>query len=164
MELFTPDAGLLFWMLLSFGIVFFVLAKWGFPVITRMVDDRKRFIDQSLEAAREANAKLEGIKAESETLLAQAREEQIAILKDAADTRDRIIDEAREKARAEGLRLLDEARLQIQHEKENAIRDIRRQTAGLAVEVAEKIMRTRLTTERQQMDLVERLLDEVEKN
>ncbi len=164
MELFTPDAGLLFWMLLSFGIVFFVLAKWGFPVITRMVDDRKRFIDQSLEAAREANAKLEGIKAESEALLAQAREEQMTILKDAADTRDRIIDEAREKARAEGLRLLDEARLQIQHEKENAIRDIRRQTAGLAVEVAEKIMRTRLTTERQQMDLVERLLDEVEKN
>ena len=76
MELFTPDAGLLFWMLLSFGVVFFVLAKWGFPVITRMVDDRKRFIDQSLEAAREANAKLEGIKAESEALLAQAREEQ----------------------------------------------------------------------------------------
>lgn len=162
MELFTPDAGLLFWMLLSFGIVFFVLAKWGFPVITRMVDDRKRFIDQSLEAAREANAKLEGIKVESEALLAQAREEQMAILKDAADTRDRIIDEAREKARTEGLRLLDEARLQIQHEKENAIRDIRRQTAEIAVEVAEKIMRTHLATERQQMDLVERLLDEVE--
>ena len=57
MSLFTPDVGLIFWMLLSFGIVFFVLAKWGFPVITRMVDDRKRFIDQSLEAAREANAK-----------------------------------------------------------------------------------------------------------
>ena len=70
MSLFTPDVGLIFWMLLSFGIVFFVLAKWGFPVITRMVDDRKRFIDQSLEAAREANAKLEGIKAEGEALLA----------------------------------------------------------------------------------------------
>ena len=69
MSLFTPDVGLIFWMLLSFGIVFFVLAKWGFPVITRMVDDRKRFIDQSLEAAREANAKLEGIKAEGEALV-----------------------------------------------------------------------------------------------
>ena len=51
MDLFTPDAGLLFWMLLSFGVVFFVLAKWGFPGITRMVDDRKRYIDESLEDA-----------------------------------------------------------------------------------------------------------------
>lgn len=164
MSLFTPDVGLLFWMLLSFGIVFVVLAKWGFPVITRMVDDRKRFIDQSLEAAREANAKLEGIKAEGEALLAQAREEQRLILKDATNTRDRIIEEAREKARTEGALMLEEARQQIQHEKEMAIRDIRRQTAELAVEVAEKIMRTNLASERQQMDLVERLLDEVEKN
>lgn len=164
MSLFTPDVGLIFWMLLSFGIVFFVLAKWGFPVITRMVDDRKRFIDQSLEAAREANAKLEGIKAEGEALLAQTREEQRLILKDAANTRDRIIEEAREKARTEGALMLEEARQQIQHEKEVAIRDIRRQTAELAIEVAEKIMRTNLTTERQQMNLVDRLLDEVEKN
>ena len=164
MSLFTPDVGLIFWMLLSFGIVFFVLAKWGFPVITRMVDDRKRFIDQSLEAAREANAKLEGIKAEGEALLAQAREEQRLILKDTANTRDHIIEEAREKARTEGALMLEEARQQILHEKENAIRDIRRQTAEIAVEVAEKIMRTNLATERQQMDLVERLLDEVEKN
>jgi len=164
MDLFTPDVGLLFWMLLSFGVVFFVLAKWGFPVITRMVDDRKRFIDQSLEAARKANAKLEGIKAESEALLAQAREDQRLILKDAANTRDRIIEEAREKARTEGALMLEEARQQIQHEKENAIRDIHRQTAEMAVEVAEKIIRTNLTTVRQQMDLVERLLDEVEKN
>lgn len=151
-------------MILSFGVVFVVLAKWGFPVITRMVDDRKRYIDQSLEAAREANAKLEGIKAESEALLAEAREEQRRILKEATDTRDRIVGEARQQAQAEGVRLLDEARTQIQHEKEAALRDIRRQTAELAVEVAEKIMRKQLADERQQMHLVERLLDEVERN
>lgn len=164
MSLFTPDAGLLFWMLLSFGVVFVVLAKWGFPVITRMVDDRKRYIDQSLEAAREANAKLEGIKAESEALVAEAREEQRRILKEATDTRDRIVGEARQQAQAEGARLLAEARTQIQHEKEAALRDIRRQTAELAVEVAEKVMRKQLADERQQMHLIERLLDEVEKN
>ena len=107
---------------------------------------------------------MEGIKAEGEALLAQAREEQRLILKDAANTRDRIIEEAREKARTEGALMLEEARQQIQHEKEVAIRDIRRQTAELAIEVAEKIMRTNLTTERQQMNLVDRLLDEVEKN
>ena len=126
MDLFTPDAGLLFWMLLSFGVVFFVLAKWGFPVITRMVDDRKRYIDESLEAAREANEKLAHIKNESEAILKEAREEQAKILKEATLTRDRIIEEAREKARLEGQRLLEETRIQLNNEKEAAMRDIRR--------------------------------------
>ena len=163
MDLFTPDAGLLFWMLLSFGVVFFVLAKWGFPVITRMVDDRKRYIDESLEAAREANEKLAHIKTESETILKEAREEQAKILKEATLTRDRIIEEAREKARLEGQRLLEETRIQLNNEKEAAMRDIRRQTAEIAIGVAEKIMRNNLTTDRQHMDLVERLVEEVEK-
>lgn len=163
MELFTPDAGLLFWMLLSFGVVFFVLAKWGFPVITRMVDDRKRYIDQSLEAARQANEKLAHIQAESEAILRQAREEQATILKEAAVARNQIIEEAREKARTEGQRMLEEARIQLANEKEAALRDIRRQTAELAIEVAEKIMRNNLTDERQHMELVERLVNEVEK-
>lgn len=163
MDLFTPDAGLLFWMLLSFGVVFFVLAKWGFPVITRMVDDRKRYIDESLEAAREANEKLAHIKTESEVILKEAREEQAKILKEATLTRDRIIEEAREKARLEGQRLLEETRIQLNNEKEAAMRDIRRQTAEIAIEVAEKIMRNNLITERQHMDLVERLVEEVEK-
>ena len=163
MDLFTPDAGLLFWMLLSFGVVFFVLSKWGFPVITRMVDDRKRYIDESLEAAREANEKLAHIKTESEVILKEAREEQAKILKEATLTRDRIIEEAREKARLEGQRLLEETRIQLNNEKEAAMRDIRRQTAEIAIEVAEKIMRNNLITERQHMDLVERLVEEVEK-
>ena len=163
MDLFTPDAGLLFWMLLSFGVVFFVLAKWGFPVITRMVDDRKLYIDESLEAAREANEKLAHIKTESEAILKEAREEQAKILKEATLTRDRIIEEAREKARLEGQRLLEETRIQLNNEKEAAMRDIRRQTAEIAIGVAEKIMRNNLTTERQHMDLVERLVEEVEK-
>ena len=51
MSLLLPDSGLLFWMLLSFGIVFVVLAKYGFPIIVKMVDGRKTYIDQSLEVA-----------------------------------------------------------------------------------------------------------------
>lgn len=161
MDLFTPDAGLLFWMLLSFGVVFFVLAKWGFPVITRMVDDRKRYIDESLEAARQANEKLAHIQSESEAILKQAREEQARILKEATLTRDQIIEEAREKARTEGARLLEETRIQLEHEKEAALRDLRHQTAELAIQVAEKVMRTRLTTERDHMELIEQMVNEV---
>ena len=148
-------------MLLSFGVVFFVLAKWGFPVITRMVDDRKRYIDESLEAARQANEKLAHIQSKSEAILKQAREEQARILKEATLTRDQIIEEAREKARTEGARLLEETRIQLEHEKEAALRDLRHQTAELAIQVAEKVMRTRLTTERDHMELIEQMVNEV---
>ena len=76
MSLLLPDSGLLFWMLLSFGVVFVVLAKYGFPVITKMVEGRKTYIDQSLEVAREANAQLSKLKEESEALIAAANKEQ----------------------------------------------------------------------------------------
>ncbi|MBQ8362058.1 MAG: F0F1 ATP synthase subunit B [Bacteroidaceae bacterium] len=162
MSLFMPDSGLLFWMLLSFGVVLFVLAKFGFPVITRMVDDRKRYIDQSLDAAREANEKLANIKQESERILMEARNEQMNILKEAAATRDQIVKEAREKAHAESQRIMEEARLQILKEKENTLREIRFQTAELSMLVAEKIMRHKLEDEHQQMELVERLVEEAQ--
>ena len=88
MSLLLPDSGLLFWMLLSFGVVFVVLAKYGFPVITKMVEGRRTYIDQSLEVAKEANAQLQRLKAESEALVAAANKEQgrcLLYTSDAAD-------------------------------------------------------------------------------
>lgn len=161
MGLLTPDPGLLFWMVVVFGIVFFLLAKFGFPVIIKMVDDRKAYIDNSLKAAREANEQLANVKIEGEKILAQAHEEQARILKSATETRDRIIREAQEKARLEGDRLMDEMKKQIETEKESAIRDIRRQVALLSVGVAEKVMRTKLADEKEQTELISRLVDEM---
>ena len=156
MGLLTPDPGTLFWMVIIFGIVFFILAKYAFPVITGMVDKRKQYIDSSLEAARQANEQLQQVKAESEALLARAHEEQTAILKEASATRDRIIAEAR--------KALDETRHQIAAEKESAINDIRRQVAILSVDVAEKVLRKKLSDDKEQLELVNRLLDEVKSN
>lgn len=138
MGLLTPDPGLLIWMLITFGVVFFILAKYGFPVVIKMVDERKAYIDNSLKAAREANEQLANVKQESEKVLAQAREEQGRILSEAAATRDRIIKDAQERAQREGQRLMDEVKKQIETEKESAIRDIRRQVAVLSVGIAEK--------------------------
>lgn len=161
MGLLTPDPGLLFWMVVVFGIVFFLLAKFGFPVIIKMVDDRKAYIDNSLKAAREANEQLANVKIEGEKILAQAHEEQARILKSATETRDRIIRETQEKARLEGDRLMEEMKKQIETEKESAIRDIRRQVALLSVGIAEKVMRTKLADEKEQTELISRLVDEM---
>ena len=161
MELLTPDFGTFFWMLVSFIIVFVILAKFGFPALVNMVNERKQYIDDSLKSAREANEKLSHIKEESESILVEARKEQARILKEAMDTRSQIVNEARDKAKAEGGRLLEEARKQIQKEKDDAIRDIRKQVAELSVEVAQKVLRKQLSSEVEQNGMVERMLDEV---
>ena len=161
MGLLTPDPGLLFWMLVTFGVVFFLLAKYGFPIIIKAVEDRKAYIDNSLKSAREANEQLANVKQESEKILAQAREEQNRILSEATVTRDRIIKDAQDRATVEGQRLMAEVKKQIETEKESAIRDIRRQVAVLSVGIAEKIMRGKLADEKEQNALIDRMLDEM---
>lgn len=161
MSLLVPDTGLLFWMLLSFGVVFVIVAKYGFPVIIRMVEKRKAYIDQSMEVAREANAKLAKIKEESEALIASANKEQGRILREAMQERDKIIAEARRQAEAAAQKELEDVKKQIQQEKEEAIRDIRRQVAVLSVDIAEKVIRKNLDEEREQMDMIDRMLDEM---
>ena len=93
--------------------------------------------------------------------MVEARKEQARILKEAMDTRNKIVNEAKDKAKAEGGRLLEEARKQIQKEKDDAIRDIRKQVAELSVEVAEKVLRKQLSSEVEQNGMIERMLDEV---
>ena len=162
-SILTPDFGLLFWMLLAFLVVFFILAKWGFPAITGMVEKRKAFIDESLKNAREANEKLATLEAESETLLRAAREKQASILQEAMATRDGIIRDAQTKAQTEGAKLLAEAKAQIEVEKQNALREIRSQVADLSVGIAEKVLRQQLQDNAQQEELIGRMLDEVTK-
>ena len=161
MSLITPGFGLLFWMTVVFLIVFFILWKWGFPVIVKMELDRKDFIDSSLRKAHEANERLANIEKEGESILQEAREKQAQILKEAAQTRDAIVEQAQEKARAEGARLMDEAKTAIEQEKKAAIADIRKQVAELSVDIAEKVLRKNLKDDKSQMDLIDRMLDDV---
>ena len=161
MSLLLPDSGLIFWMLLSFGIVFAVLAKYGFPVIIKMVEGRKTYIDESLEVAREANAQLSRLKEEGEAIVAAANKEQGRTMKEAMQEREKIIYEARKQAEIAAQKELDEVKRQIQIEKEEAIRDIRRQVALLSVDIAEKVIRKNLADKQEQMGMIDRMLDEV---
>ena len=162
-SILTPDFGLLFWMLLAFGVVFFLLAKYGFPAITKAVEDRKNYIDESLKNAREANEKLANVKAESESILKAAHEQQARIIKEAMATRDNIIAEARNKAQTEGHQLFEEAKKQIVAEKENALRDIRSQVADLSVLIAEKVIRRQMDNAEEQEKYIDRILNDMNK-
>ena len=160
-SILTPDVGLLFWMLLAFLVVFGLMAKFGFPVIINMVNERKNYIDESLQKAHEANERLASIEQEGERLLNEARARQAEILSQAKATSDSIVREAREKAQEEGAKLLQDAKAQIAAEKENALRDIRETVADLSVVIAEKVVRQKLANTTEQQKLIEQMLDEV---
>ena len=161
MGLLQPESGLLFWMLLSFIVVFVILAKYGFPVITKMVEERRVFVEKSLEAAKEAKAQLDNIKTESEALLQQAREDQMKILNEAAAAKERIISEAKGQAQEEAQKQLEEANRQIRLVKVAAVREVRSQIAMLSVDIAEKVIRNKLDNTPAQMSMIDRLLEEM---
>ena len=161
MDLLIPEVGTLIWMLIAAGIVFFILVKWGFPMITGMVDKRNEYIDKSLQAARQANERLAGIQEECDALLKDARAEQARILKEASDRRDEIISDAESRAKESGEKLISDAREQIRQEKEEALRTLRRQVAELSVQVAEKVVRKQLDSDEEQLAMIDRMIDDV---
>ena len=161
MNLVTPDSGLLFWMVLIFLIVLGILWKFGFPMITGMVEKRTAHIDDSLRLAREAEERMKGLAEEQKKLIEDTQRQQSQMLKDAANTRDAIIAQARDEARQQADIMIEKARVEIATEKESAMRDVRRDVAELSVQIAEKILRDRLTPEQKQSEYLDKLIGEI---
>ena len=162
MNLMLPDSGLLFWMTIIFAIVFFVLAKFGFPIISGMVDKRNKRISDSLEAARIAEEAISHLTEEQERIISETRAQQNKLMQEAAAERDRMIAQAQDKAREEAQKIMDEARVRIQEEKEAAIKEVRKEVAVISLAIAEKVVRKDLSTEASQKALADRLLDEMQ--
>ena len=160
MNLVTPDSGLLFWMVVIFGLVFFLLWKFGFPVITEMVEKRNATIEKSLKDAHEIEARMGQMVEEHARMLDEARKEQAQILREATDTRNKILAQAKDEAREEASKILADARTEIEAEKEAALRDGRREVAVLSVSIAEKILRKELADDRAQRDYIDRMVEE----
>ncbi len=160
MGLFTPDTGLLFWMLIVFLTVVGILWKFAWPFITKAIAEREQYITNSVKAAEEAYLKLETVKEERTAILAEARNEQNVALKEVQHLREKLIEEAKLQARAEADKLIADARLTIQSEKEQALKEVRNQVAMLSVSIAGKLLRKNLENDAAQIELVNNMLDE----
>lgn len=161
MNLLLPESGLLFWMTIIFAIVFFILAKFGFPVITGMVEKRNKRIADSLEAARIAEEALSHLQVEKDRILSETLAQQNKLMQEAAQERDKMIAQAQEKAREEAQKILDDARARIQEEKEAAVQEVRKEVAMISLTIAEKLVRKELSSDASQKELADRLLDEM---
>ena len=161
MNLLLPESGLLFWMTIIFAIVFFILAKFGFPVITGMVEKRNKRISDSLEAARIAEEALSHLQVEKDRILSETLAQQNKLMQEAAQERDKMIAQAQEKAREEAQKILDDARARIQEERDAAVQEVRKEVAMISLTIAEKLVRKDLSSDASQKELADKLLDEM---
>ena len=161
MNLLTPDPGLLFWMVLSFLIVFFLLAKYGFPIIVDAINKRKEFIETSLVSAKEANERLATIKEEGEKLLAEAKAQQKEIISAAMQEKQKILLAAQDEARTSAQQIVDDAAARIAAEKEKALREVRSEVATLAIDIAEKVLIEKMSSSAEQKKAIERMIEKL---
>jgi len=160
MSLITPDFGLLVWMTLIFGIVFFILAKFGFPAITGMVEKRGVRIEESLRKAEEAEKRLSELAAEQERMTEEFKLERSRMLKEASEMREKVVAQAQAQASEEAAKILAHAKMEIEAERASAYRDLCNKVSVISMEVAEKILRKELDKSEEQLALVDRLLKE----
>jgi F-type H+-transporting ATPase subunit b len=164
MQLVTPGIGLIFWMLVSFSLVMYVLAKFAWAPIMKGIHHREDTIEKALQAANEAKKEMLQLKAGNEQLLRDAKDERDALMRDARKVREGIIEEARIKAGEEAARIVENARENIQFEKMAAINELKNQIASISIEIAETLIGKELENKKAQQELTAKLLKEVKIN
>ena len=153
MELFTPEFGLVFWMFVVFVILFAILAKFAWPYIIRSLDERAELIDKGVEYAQEAKAQLDNAQADAKALLVEAQKQQMEILHEAAQMKTHII---------EAKKVMDAAAVSIEQARKESELQFRREVSEFALQIAEKMMRKQLSDDKTQVEMIDKLLNEIE--
>ena len=164
MNLVTPDFGLLFWMVLSFAILLFILKKFAWKPVLKMIKEREESIAKQLDSAKAVKEQMEQLTAENEKIMRQARAEREEMLRDAKATKDKIVAEAQDAAKIEADKIIAAARLEIQAEKDAAMAELSEKVGQLSVEIAEKILRRELSNETKQGDFMKKLVADISLN
>lgn len=164
MDLITPDLGLLFWTGIVFILLLFLLTKFAWKPILNMVNKREKDIEEALELAKKTRAEMAALQSQNENLLKEAKVERDAIVKDAREVATKMVEEAKEKAKAEGDKMIEGARMAIEAEKNAALAEVKAQVADLAVEIAEKVLKESLSDGAKQKELATSLAEELNFN
>lgn len=160
MQLLTPDLGLLIWTLLAFLIVFFILKKFAWPAIIKGLSDREANIAGSIATAEKVKLEMAQLKNENEAFMVKAREERAVMLKEAKETKDKIISDAKDQAKEIAAKIVADAQSTINEQKMAAIVDMKNQVGKLVIEVSEKILRRELSGKAEQESYIKQLAQE----
>ena len=162
MELFKPEFGLVFWMFVAFVLLFLILAKWAWPVIIKMMEERGELIDKGVAYAQEAKSQLENANDEARRIVADAQRQQADILREAAKMKTEIIDQACADAAVEAKKVTDAAQVTIDQARKESEHQLRQEVNTYALMIAEQVLRKNMQDDKAQRELVDQLLTEVE--
>lgn len=164
MQLVTPGIGLVFWMTLSFGILFLILKKFAWKPILGMLAEREKSISDALNAAEKAKEELRELNTINDKLIKEAKIERDNMMKEAREMKEQIIKEAKDKAKVEADKMISNAHDAIQAEKHAAIAEVKHTVAKLSIEIAERILKSELSNDEKQKALTSNLLNEIKLN
>jgi F-type H+-transporting ATPase subunit b len=162
--LVLPDIGLVFWNTIAFLVLLIVLGKFAWKPMLKAISERESGIEEALLRADKMKAEITAMQNENEALLAKAREERAGMIKDAKETVDKMVSEAKDKAKQEYDRIISDAQLAITQQKNAALTDVKNQVGSLVVEVAEKILRKELSNKAEQESYIKQIAEGVKLN
>ncbi|MBR6284812.1 MAG: F0F1 ATP synthase subunit B [Muribaculaceae bacterium] len=162
MELFTPEFGLVFWMFIAFGCLYFILAKYAWPFIIKSMEERADLIDKGVAYAQEAKSRLDNARAEADKVIAEARQQQAEILREAAKMRNQMVENAKGEAAAEAKKVSDAALVSIEQARKESEKQLRQEVSEIALQIAEKVLRKNVSNDQAQRELVDQYLSEVQ--
>lgn len=164
MELLTPGTGLIVWQTFVFLLLVFLLGKLAWKPILSSLKEREQSIQEALDTAEKARLELSKLKSDNESLLRQAREERDKMLREAREASNRLKDEAQAEAKKVADKIIDDARTTIGIEKQAALKEIKIQVAMFSLEVAERLLKEKLSNDKAQKELVQKYVNDIKVN
>ena len=159
-----PEPGLFVWSVLIFLVFWFLIGRFAFKPIANALKGREERIQSALDEAKRAREEMENLHAENEKLLAQAREERMHMLNEAKGLSDKLIGEAKTKAKEEAKKIVEKARIDIESQKNEALMEVKNKVGTIALEIAEKVIRRELDKDKGQQDYVSSMIDDLKLN
>jgi len=153
--------GLFFWQTIIFVALILLLKKFAWKPILDSVNEREQGIKDALLSAEKAREEMASLQSDNELTLKKARAERDALLKEAREIKQKVIDDAKTEAKIEAKKIITQAKEAIQNEKNSAIVDLKNQVADLSVGIAEKVLQSKMSEDKAQMRLVKELIKDV---
>ena len=160
----NPSIGLVFWTLVAFILLLLLLRKFAWKPIMAAIGEREQSIEHALASAEKAKEEMARLTNENEQLLKAARAERDVILKEAKELKDQLVADAKVLAQAEGAKLIEQARKEIDDQKKQALAEVKNQVSSLSLDIARKVLQKEFESEQRQEALVADLLKDVKLN
>jgi F-type H+-transporting ATPase subunit b len=156
--------GLFFWQSLIFIGLILLLKKFAWKPILDAVNEREEGIKNALQSAENAKKEMQNLKSDNEKLLADARLERDAMMKEAREIKEKMINDAKTEAQVQGQKMIEQAKAAINSEKNAAMVELKEQVSSLSIEIAQKLLKDELANNESQTKLIEKMLGDVKLN